>query len=156
MRYDTPLRAQPASPPPQAGAKASRRITVVDDSPEFVRLLVDLFGDAFTVTSPKDASIIGIADTRPDVLIVDLHLATGDGLTGWELVRLARSHRTLHAVPIIVCTGDVVGLGNDGPRLAEYSNVHLMTKPFALEVIERLVGRVLGVDGRGGAISAAG
>lgn len=154
MRYDTQS-IEPASPLP-TGLRARRRITVVDDSSEFVGLLVDVFGNAFTVTSPVDSSIIGIADTRPDVLIIDLHLANDDGLTGWELVRLARSHRTLRTVPIIVCTADVVGLGNDGPRLAEYGNVHLMTKPFALDVIERLVGRVLGADHAGAAFAGAG
>jgi CheY-like chemotaxis protein len=155
MRYNTDVGAELASPPLQAESRTRQRITVVDDSTEFVRLLVDVFGNAFTVTSPEDTSIIRIADTQPDVLIIDLHLANGDGLTGWELVRLARSHKTLRSVPIIVCTADVVGLDNDGPRLAKYGNVHLMTKPFALDVIERLVGRVVGSDGAA-AVSAAG
>jgi CheY-like chemotaxis protein len=121
------------------------RITVVDDNQEFLGLLRDLFDDRFEVsTVAQVTSVNHVADTTPDVMIVDLHTnGTNSGLTGWQLVELARRHRDLRRVPIIVCTGDLTGLMRHGDELTAHDNVHLLAKPFELEVIEGLVGRLV-------------
>ena len=115
------------------------RITVVDDSPEFVALLDEIFSGRFDVMSASHQSIQAIAETRPQLLIVDNEPSSGLGLTALQLVSRARDDTQLRDVPIIVCTTDYVSFDADGERLARLKNVHLMAKPFALDVLERLV-----------------
>ena len=119
------------------------RITVVDDSPEFVGLLDEIFAERFEVMGASHQSIQAIAETRPQLLIVDNEPASGHGLSAWQLVNSARDDDELRHVPIIVCTTDYVSFDADGERMARLDNVHLMAKPFALDVLEKLVSRLL-------------
>ena len=141
-------RASAAAQRTRGGAARSARITVVDDHQEFLDLLRDLFDERFEVsTVTQVTSVNHVADTAPDVMIVDLHTnGTNGGLTGWQLVELARHHRSLTHVPIIVCTGDVTGLMRHGDELTAHDNVHLLAKPFELDVIEGLVAQLLTID----------
>lgn len=135
---------RPLPGPSEAGAdRPRRRITVVDDSEEFVAIISDLFAEQYDVTAANVAAIHELASTRPDVLIIDLHLGEDDRITGWELLTLARRHEDLRAVPIIVCTADLIALKTDGGRLAQYDDVHVLTKPFGLDDIEGLVRRLV-------------
>jgi CheY-like chemotaxis protein len=115
------------------------RITVVHDNPEFTALVVDVFSGQFEVTAARGTSPNAIADTLPHLLIADVRAPHDGGLAGWELVRLARRHRVLCHVPIVLCTTHRIALDIDGKRLAEFSDVHLLALPFALDVLERLV-----------------
>ena len=130
------------------GARIAR-ITVVDDHQEFLDLLRDVFDEGFEVsTVAQVTSVNQVADTAPDVMIVDLHTnGMNRGLTGWQLVELARHHRELREVPIILCTGDLTGLMRHGDDLKAYDDVHLLAKPFELEVIEGLVSRLVRTHG---------
>jgi CheY-like chemotaxis protein len=119
------------------------RITVIGENEEFVALLADIFDAQFEVTAARDASLNGIGDTRPQLLIVNVPGVSSGGLTGWEIVRLARWHRDLCAIPIVLCTSGLIALDRDDDRLAGFTDVHLLSMPFALEVIEDLVDRLL-------------
>jgi CheY-like chemotaxis protein len=138
----------PSAPQSAGPGPRTARITVVDDNQEFLDLLRDLFGEFFEVsTVARVASVNDVADTAPDILIVDLHSSETTGrLTGPQLVGLARRHRSLRRVPIIVCTGDVTGIMRRGDDLIAHGNVHLLAKPFELEVIEGLVNRLVSPD----------
>jgi CheY-like chemotaxis protein len=123
-----------------------RRITVVDHSDEFLDLLRDLFGATFSITGAhRVVSVNELADTAPDLLIVDLAEDGLGGLNGREILALARHHHDLCHVPIIVCTGDLMALMHDAEDLTAHGNIHLIAKPFELEGIEALVHRVLGM-----------
>ena len=126
-------------------ADASRlpRITVVDDSPEFVALLDEIFAARFEVVDASRQSIHGIAETRPQLLIVDNEPASGRSLSAWQLVNLARDDAQLRDVPVIVCTTDFVAFDADSEHMARLENVHLIAKPFALDVLEKLVARLV-------------
>jgi len=125
------------------------RITVVDDSPEFLGMLVELLGedgDGYQVTAIDGEleSFEDIVRTKPNLLIVDLVLRNaGTHMSGWELVLLGRFHPGLREVPLIVCSGDALQLEERADQLAELANLHILTKPFSVEQLEGLVARLL-------------
>jgi CheY-like chemotaxis protein len=118
------------------------RITVVDDNDDFVALIAEIFSGRFAVAAARDPLLSGLADTRPQLLIIGPR-AGGGRLDGWERVKLVRRHRELRGVPIVVCTTGLIALDVDGERLAEYADVYLLAVPFSLEVLEGLVGHLI-------------
>jgi CheY-like chemotaxis protein len=127
----------------QSPRRQPRRMTVVEDNEEFLDLLHDLFREEFEVTGVRHLeSVNALADTAPAVLIIDLRLDAQAGISGREIVTLVRGHESLRHVPIIVCTGDVVGLRREGDGLLALGNLHLIAKPFAIEELESLVHRL--------------
>ena len=63
-----------------------------------------------------------------------------DALGGWVLINLARRDPRLRQVPIILCTG---GIGTDLDRLTQLPDVHLLAKPFDLDVLESTMRRAM-------------
>jgi CheY-like chemotaxis protein len=130
---------------------AMARVTVINDSPEFLELmrflLDDLDHDMVGLEAVR-TSIHEVADTKPDLLVIDLRLAnTPQEVSGWELMLLARSHRDLGRLPIILCTADVRFVTERADDLAEIAGVHVITKPFDLADMEGLIERLLAEAG---------
>jgi DNA-binding response OmpR family regulator len=139
LREDRGTDARRATVPP-----ATRRITVVDHDEDFVDLLRDIFSEGFTIIGESGiTSVNDLADTAPHLLIVDLDGDGLGGLDGRHIIALARRHRSLWDVPIIVCTSDLMALMHEADELTATGNVHLIAKPFEIEGIERLVRRSL-------------
>lgn len=94
----------------------SRRIFVIDDEPDMVKIATDLLeSDGYVVTSfhsPKDA-LKKIQDNPPDLLLLDIRLPDMDG---FEFCKLLKSDPKTRTVPIIMVsvksdeTDVVVGL----------------------------------------------
>ena len=126
------------------------RITVINDSSDFLELmreLIDELGHDMTGLVAVKASIHEVVDTEPDLLVVDLVLAnTPQEVSGWELMLLARAHRALHKVPIIVCTADVWAIKQRATDLQMIADVHVMTKPFELGEMTQLIEDLLAPD----------
>ena len=122
-----------------------RRISVLNDNADFLELMQAILdedaGYAVSVFSGEDTSIDQLADSDPDLIIIDLLLG---GASGWEIVTLARAHGRLAGVPIIVCSADVNGLRTRAAELERVGNVHLMTKPFGIEEMTSLVEELIG------------
>ena len=129
---------------------AAARIAVVDDNREFLDVLRDVLGTRYEVTTHSVLHDMGaLAASAPDLLVIDLHCGGPEGgLTGWEIVALARSDATLRGVPAIVCSGDLAALREDRIRLVAYGDVQLVAKPFDVQAFERIVDRMLKLSGR--------
>jgi DNA-binding response OmpR family regulator len=114
----------------------SRRITVVDDSPEFLTLMQDvleMLGHQMTGLAAVEVSFEEVVATRPDLLVIDLNLANPpQQISGWELVVLARAHEELQGIPLILCTADVFELRKREHELQRFADVHVLAKPFEL------------------------
>jgi len=127
------------------------RVSVIDDSEEFLNLMTDLLeslGHQMTGFKAVEASIESVVDSQPDLLIVDLRLQDKpQEISGWELVVLARSHRKLVGVPLILCTGDVWQLKKRAADLEQIAGVHVRTKPFDVNEMCDLIQRLLGEEG---------
>jgi len=122
------------------------RISVINDNPDFLELMSAILdedaGYEVTLFNGEQTSIAEIADSSPDLIIVDLLLG---GASGWEIVTLTRVDERLVDTPIVVCSADVAGLRERGDELAQIANLHVLAKPFSLgqitELVERLIGK---------------
>ena len=124
-----------------------RRVTVVNDNPDFLALLHDvLTADGYAVTvidGDHITSVTPIVASEPELLIIDLRLAS-DGLKGWSLLTEAIRSGALAEVPIIICTAAIAEVRARAESIAELPNVEVLTKPFDLVELEALLGKLLG------------
>jgi DNA-binding response OmpR family regulator len=82
-----------------------KKILVVDDDSDFVHITsIYLKAYGYDVAAASDAieAIAAAKTTHPDIILLDIGLPKGDGLT--VLNRLASSDRTT-LIPVIVVTG---------------------------------------------------
>lgn len=122
------------------------RISVVNDNPDFLDMMAIILeedaGYDVTLFAGEVASIDDIAAAKPDLMIIDLLLG---GASGWEIVALTRADERLAAVPIIVCTADLVALRDRAGELERIGDVHILAKPFGIDdattLVEGLIGR---------------
>jgi CheY-like chemotaxis protein len=130
-------------------AAARGRLTVVDDSTEFLSLIEDVLGTTHdVVTQQVVRAIDDLAATAPDLLVVDLHCGGPEGgLTGWEIIAAARAHPALRNVPVLVCSADLAALREDRISLIAYGDVQIVAKPFDVAAFEQLVAQTLRLAG---------
>ena len=130
-------------------ATSRPQITVVDDSREFLSLIEDVLGTRYDVSGHAVVrDVVALTAPPPDLLIIDLHCGGPEGgLTGWEILALARSHPALRGVPALVCSGDLAALREDRIRLVAYGDVQLVAKPFDVGAFEQVVERMLRLSG---------
>lgn len=82
-----------------------KKVLIVDDDRDFVHITsVYLKADGYDVVEASDAveAITTAQTTHPDIILLDIGLPKGDGLT--VLNRLASSARTT-LIPVIIVTG---------------------------------------------------
>ena len=122
-----------------------RRISVLNDNADFLELMSAILdedaGYEVSVFAGEDTSIDQLAESQPDLVIVDLLLG---GASGWEIVTLSRADARLADVPIIVCSADVNGLRSRADELERIGRVHLLPKPFGIDEMTSLVRELIG------------
>ena len=119
------------------------RVTVINDDPAFLELMddvLDQLGHQASVLSAEAASLDSVVATRPDVLVLDLHLK-GDASTGWTFATAARAHPALVDVSVIIASGDHRFLREREEELDAITDLHVLPKPFTLDEVEGLLGR---------------
>lgn len=130
-----------------SGRSALPRVTVVNDSPEFLEMMGDfLEGERFAATlidGDDISSLDPIRGTDPELLIVDLRLGDSTGFSGWDILEAARADPQLGGVPIIICSADSVEVRERAEAVAQMPGVEILMKPFALDELESLVRRLL-------------
>lgn len=128
-----------------------RRITVLDDNQQALDLMRDVLeadGHTVTCTARIGPALHEIRDTQPDLVIIDLLLATDQReLSGWDVVRLVRSHADLYRVPVIVVSADYPTLKAITREALAMRDVHLLPKPFELAELRATVHQALDGDG---------
>ncbi len=122
------------------------RISVVNDNPEFLELMSAILdedaGYEVSLYNGEETSIAEIADSKPDLIIVDLILGAA---SGWEIVTLSRAHDELSRVPIVICSADVAALRDREEELATVGDVHVLPKPFGIDELTSMVEGLIGV-----------
>ena len=113
------------------------RITVVNDYPDFIDLMTGLLdemaGHEVTGIDTSEATADDLADSRPDLLIVDL--ATADVVLGTVAALSDAAAAALGRVPMIVCSGDIPALRERADEFADLGNVYPLEKPFTLDML---------------------
>ena len=122
------------------------RISVVNDNPDFLELMEAILdedaGYDVTLFDGETTSIAEIANSDPDLVIVDLILG---GASGWEIVVLSRADERLASLPILVCSADVAALRQKSEELERIGNVHILEKPFGIDEVTGIVERLVGI-----------
>lgn len=128
------------------------RITVVNDSPEFLELVRDVLEDERYQTTTIDVdtpdTLERIVASHPDLLMIDLLLGS-PGHEGWTVARQVREQPGLDRLPILVCSGDLQGLAEIEPAVADTPRTESLTKPFDITELTEAIDRLLG-ETRGG------
>ena len=126
-------RREESTPPPSAGGAAKPLILIVDDSPDNLRLLVDLFREDYRVkvadNGPK-ALLICNADEPPDLVLLDVMMPEMDG---FEVARRMREQPNSETIPIIFVTA----LTDDRSRLQGFDHgaVDFVSKPVEPDML---------------------
>ncbi|MCX7143859.1 MAG: response regulator [Proteobacteria bacterium] len=126
--------AQPAPAAPVPKEKARPTILVVDDTPDNLHLLSQLFKDEYRVRvahNGKKALEICCADDPPDLVLLDIMMPDMDG---FEVARRMREHPNSETIPVIFVTA----MTGDEARLKglELGAVDFVTKPIDPEVLK--------------------
>ena len=131
---------------PSSGRPELRRVTVINDSPEFLELMGDfLEGERFAASLIDGDDISSLEPIRaadPELLIVDLRLQ-GAEISGWDILQAARADPQLGRLPVIICSADALELRERAEAMAQMPGVEVLMKPFALDDLKVLVRRLL-------------
>jgi signal transduction histidine kinase len=140
--FHFPLVAAEAQPPsPEATPTlTSRRVLLVDDSPDTIQVLGWLLTakglQVREVTSVPQA-LEAVRAEPPDVIITDIGMP---GQDGYDLLRLLRSDQRLGDIPVVAATGFVGS--HEQEQMAEAGFAATLSKPFdlaeLLATLERL------------------
>lgn len=126
------------------------RIAIVDDSPEVIDLLREVLEDAgyeVVAFSGEGSLVSDLASADPHAIILDLLFpGPGSQLSGWEYLRLIRTHEALRRVPILVCSADIIGLRDRSDEIERDPLLSAVRKPFSLTELEEAVFGMLGAQ----------
>ena len=115
-----------------------RRILVVDDDLQFRKFLgqwLEIEGHEVILANGLEDGFLRIAEEPlPDIVLLDLHLGTNNGLM---LIHWARRQKYLAHIPIVAITGDAT---ESGKKSAWDAGCHTcLTKPVDFDALrERL------------------
>lgn len=118
-------------------------VAIVDDDPIVVRVLQRLLhraGYSIRTWCPGDDILQFITTTRPDMVILDLHIGH---VSGWTIVHALRRNAITAAVPVVLCTGDGGTLHSNIAQLSEL-RCSLLEKPFATQTVLDTIAAVVG------------
>jgi DNA-binding response OmpR family regulator len=104
------------------------RLLIIDDDPMLCRLMkiqLELEGYVCETLSDPRRALEAIAETSPELIVVDFNLGTQGGL---DLFQTIRSHEAYKRLPVIVMSG------MDYQRESEQAGVDdFVLKPFKVE-----------------------
>lgn len=128
--------AQPIAEPPQRMRTA--RVTFIEDDPDIFAAYLGLFGGGVEVspatpTTSVAAAIEIIRLERPDVLVTDLHLGSGDSLDGVEIAKTIRAE--MPATTVILCSGTTEDVPPDERRYFD----EILDKPVDADRLENAI-----------------
>jgi CheY-like chemotaxis protein len=122
------------------------RITVINDNPEFLDVMdavLNALGHESTILIGGSVTVEDVADSRPDLVVIDLRLDSGLLNDGWGIVLGCRAHEQLADVPIVLCTADADFLRARAEEISALADVHPLPKPFGMQELEELIGKLL-------------
>lgn len=118
-----------AEPQPPPAMPLGLTVLVIDDDVAVCQacaMLLEALGCVALLAQNQHAAEALLADSRPDVLLVDLRLR--DGVNGIDVIRHLRT--TLGPVPALLVSGDT---SPDRLKMASEAGIPLCVKPLTLE-----------------------
>ncbi len=117
----------------------ARRVAVIDDDGAIRDLLAEVLADEGyepLVFADSAAALPALGDHPPDALILDLRLPPPHG--GWALLMQLRTDPVLRTVPVLVCSGDLRAIREQGAIL-DRPGCAVLAKPFDLDALLALL-----------------
>jgi CheY-like chemotaxis protein len=122
-----------------------RRVTVVNNDPDFLELMADLLRDAnypaTVIDGDRDNALELIEASDPEILILDLRLGS-EQMNGLEILRWIRKHPDLADVPTVICTADTWAVDQLADEFQSLRKVTVLVKPFAVDELYRALREV--------------
>jgi CheY-like chemotaxis protein len=112
------------------------RVTVVNDTPDFLDLVHDILeGDRYDTTlidGDRDDAVHLVRSSNPDLLMIDLRLGR-EGLSGWDIAQEIRADPAFGGLPILICSADLQAMDELRAQLVGSRRVGTLTKPFEID-----------------------
>jgi DNA-binding response OmpR family regulator len=119
-------------------------IAVVDDDAAFVDLMREVLTDegyrVVVSTAEEDAAAM-VARARPALAILDLRMT--EASSGFTILRTLRDDPSTAALPVLICSADVIFLRDHADELRTLG-CQTLPKPFDLDTLLRTVRAMLG------------
>jgi two-component system, cell cycle response regulator DivK len=119
-----------------------QRIALVEDNDDNRALIAAILDDAFELVEYIDgpSALAGMADRRPDLVLLDISLP---GMDGIEVLARLRAHEGLRELPVVVLTAHA--MRGDRERFLALGFDAYIGKPIVdeselLQTIHRLLG----------------
>jgi CheY-like chemotaxis protein len=115
------------------------RITVVNDHPEFLDLMVDFLNEeGYTVTAlaKHQGAFQQIKEAKPDLVICDLVFENMPA--GWAVLDMLHLDPETTHIPLILCSAAVKQVQEIAPSLAA-KGIAWLEKPFRLDDLLALI-----------------
>jgi CheY-like chemotaxis protein len=122
---------------------AKKRITVVNDYPEFLDLMVEfLEEEGYEVMAlPKhQGAFEQIKESHPHMVICDL--VFGNETAGFGLLDMIHLDPQTRDIPLILCTAATDKMREIAPSLAA-KGISWLEKPFMIEALTEMIRKVL-------------
>ena len=126
---------------PRPRRAAPPLVLVVEDDADVRRLYAEfLEADGFRVATAGDglAAVVTATEHKPDVVVMDLTLPQVDG---WNATRQLKRNAATSHIPVIACTGHV--LGGSVERALDAGIDAYITKPCPPDMLAREIRKVL-------------
>jgi CheY-like chemotaxis protein len=127
-------------------ARASARITLVEEHADLrsvVAEILRLAGYEVTALSGDGLAAGGIAETRPQIVVLDLGLQGRGQDASWQQLQELRSDPRLEQVPLLVCSADLAALRSHAEDFKSEPLLATLEIPFGVEELEDAVARLL-------------
>jgi len=111
-------------------------LLVEDDAPlaDVIGRNLRARGHALTVAGTAEAALLAMAETWPDVLILDVNLPDQ---TGWDVLRRLTAEDRKRVSVIVVSAAPI-----SEKRVVEFQPLRHLQKPFPIEALVRLLAEV--------------
>jgi CheY-like chemotaxis protein len=122
------------------------RVTVVDDSPEFLDLIDAILRGDQHDTTPIDPNADGalqlIRRSSPDVLMIDVRIGR-DGVHARGIAQKISARSEFDGLPVLVCSADKQALSEIAAALAANRRVGMLAMPFEIDELTEAIDRLL-------------
>lgn len=122
------------------------RVTIVNDSPEFLDLVRDILeGDRYetvTIDGDRADTLELIRASRPHLLMIDIRLGV-EGDHGWQIAQEVRRDPSLEELPVLLCSADPSALAEIEAGLGATRSVRTLAKPFSVDRLTSAIDELL-------------